>query len=212
MAESMKVALLLAAGASRRFGENKLLYRIRDSELGEDHMVRITTKKFLEAGVFDEIVVVVGFEHSRIIEVLADLDVKFVYNPSYSLGMSSSVIAGIKRVVKYSKLVAVHPSDVPFIKTRTLRYLVDSLPVTYRANCILIPSYQGRGGHPVLLIGDMIKEALSIKEEERGLKGLISRYREYVQYLDVNDPGVIMDIDNPEDIRKAETLRQADTT
>jgi len=202
----MRVAVLLAAGASRRFGENKLLYRIRDSELGEDHMVRITTRKFLEAGVFDEIVVVVGFEHSRIIEVLADLDVKFVYNPSYSLGMSSSVIAGIKRVVKYSKLVAVHPSDVPFIKMRTLGYLVSSLLTMCKSNCILIPRYQGIGGHPILLVGNMIREALSIKEEERGLKGLISRYKEYVHYLDVDDPSIILDIDNPEDIQRAEKL------
>lgn len=202
----MRTAILLAAGESRRFGENKLLYRVRDRELGEDHMVRVVTRKFLEAGVFDEVVVVVGYEYSKIIEVLAELDVKFVYNSSYALGMSSSVIAGVRRVFKYSRLVAVHPSDIPFIKTRTLRYLVDSVPAICGDDCVLIPKYHDRGGHPVVLTGNVIREAIDIKEEERGLKGLISKHREYVRYLDVDDPGVILDVDSPEDIRRAEFM------
>ncbi len=200
----MRTAILLAAGESKRFGENKLLFRIRDAELGEDSMVRIVARKFLEAGVFDEVVVVVGFEYARVVEALADLDIKFVYNPDYRLGMSASVIAGARRVSRYSQLVAVHPSDVPFVRTSTLRHLVSAALETLGRDRLLIPRYRGRGGHPILLTGSPIREIAGIREEERGLKGLIARRGESVSYLDVDDPGVVLDIDSPEDLRRAE--------
>lgn len=202
----MRTAILLAAGESRRFGENKLLYRIQDSEMGKDHMVKVAVRKFLEAGVFDEVVVVVGFEYGRVVEALADLDVKFVYNPDYTLGMSSSIISGIRRVLRYSRLVAIHPSDVPFVKTYTIRYMVNSVSEVCESSCILIPRCYGRGGHPIILTGSLIREVLGIKEAEQGLKGLISRRIESVRYLDVEDPGVILDIDSPGDILRAATM------
>ncbi len=199
----MRTAVLLAAGESRRFGENKLLFRIRDAELGEDSMVRIVARKFLDAGVFDEVVVVVGFEYGRVIEALSDLDVKFVYNPGYRLGMSTSVVAGARRVYKYSQLTAIHPSDVPFVKVSTLKRLVSAALELLGSDRLLIPRYCGRGGHPILLTGGLVREAANVREEERGLKGLIARHGESVTYLDVDDPGVVLDIDSPEDLRRA---------
>ncbi|MCX8184522.1 MAG: nucleotidyltransferase family protein [Sulfolobales archaeon] len=198
----MKSAVLLAAGESRRFGVNKMLYRVLDSEFGEDFMVRITARKFLNSSVFDEIVVVVGYEYERIVEVLADLEVKFIYNPNFTLGMSTSVIAGVRRLLKYSKLVAIHPSDVPFIKTETLRHIVTSVSSLCGSDCIVIPRYRGKGGHPLVLLGNLIREALKISEDERGLKGLISRCGEFVRYLDVDDLGVLFDVDTPEDLQQ----------
>lgn len=196
----MRTALLLAAGESKRFGGNKLLHKVRDSELGEDYMVRVAARKFLEAGVFDEVLIIVGYQFSKIVEVLADLDVKFVFNPDYSVGMSTSVIAGIRRVFKHSKLVAVHPTDVPFIKISTIKLLVNTLPTACRDDCILIPRYCGKGGHPIVLAGSLVREAISIREAEQGLRGLILRHKEHVSYLDVEDRGVVVDIDTPEDL------------
>lgn len=202
----MRTALLLAAGESRRFGRNKLLSTVRDPELGEDLMVRVVARKFLEAGAFDEVIVVVGFEYGRVVEALADLDVKFVYNPDYRAGMSTSVVAGARRVSGYARLLAVHPSDVPFVRVRTVAHLARAAAEALGEDRILIPRYRGRGGHPILLTGGLVREAAMVREEERGLKGLVARHSGRVVYVDVDDPGVALDIDSPEDLLRAEAI------
>ncbi|MCC6047557.1 MAG: NTP transferase domain-containing protein, partial [Desulfurococcaceae archaeon] len=70
----MRTALILAAGLSTRFPGNKLLHIVEDRLVGRDSIVRVVTKKFLNCGCFDEVVVVVGYEFAKIIDVLKDLD------------------------------------------------------------------------------------------------------------------------------------------
>lgn len=197
----MRSVLILAAGMSTRFPGNKLLYEVEDPLVGRDSIVRVVVRKFLNCNCFDEVVVVVGYEYGKVIEALKDLDVKFVYNPSFTKGMSTSVIAGVRRVVKYSSLVAIHPADVPFIKTSTISFLV-SVASAYisEGGVIVIPRYGLRGGHPLVVSGELVRELLNLSEEELGLKGLISRKRDKVVYVDVDDPGAVLDIDRPEDL------------
>lgn len=207
----MRTALILAAGLSTRFPGNKLLHIVEDRLVGRDSIVRVVTKKFLNCGCFDEVVVVVGYEFAKIIDVLKDLDVKFVYNPNFTGGMSTSVIAGARRVVRYSSLVAVHPADVPFIRTSTIALLVSTASkYTSSSGVIVIPRYGQRGGHPLVVSGELVRELPNLSEEELGLKGLISRRRDKVIYVDVEDPGTVLDIDCPEDLDTAyRTLLEA---
>ncbi len=200
----MRSALILAAGMSTRFPGNKLLYEVEDPLVGRDSIIRVVVRKFLNCDCFDEVAVVVGYEYDKVIEVLSDLDVKFVYNPSFAKGMSTSVIAGARRVVRYSSLVAIHPADVPFVKTSTISLLV-SVASTYSSEegAIAIPRYRLRGGHPLVMSGELVRELLNLSEEELGLKGLISRKRNRVIYVDVDDPGAVLDIDRPEDLSVA---------
>jgi molybdenum cofactor cytidylyltransferase len=200
----LRTALILAAGLSTRFPGNKLLHVVEDRVVGRDSIVRVVTRKFLGCECFDEVVVVVGYEFAKVIEVLKDLDVKFVYNPNFTGGMSTSVIAGARRVVKHSSLVAVHPADVPFIRTSTIALLVSTaLEYTTSGGAIVIPRYGGRGGHPLVVSGELVRELLNLSEGELGLKGLISRRRNRVVYVDVDDPGAVLDIDRPEDLDAA---------
>ena len=197
----MRSALILAAGMSTRFAGNKLLYEIEDPLVGRDSIIRVVVRKFLNCDCFDEVTVVVGYEYNKVIEILGDLDVKFVYNPSFAKGMSTSVIAGARRVVRYSSLVAIHPADVPFVKTSTISLLV-SVASAYSSEggAIAIPRHGLRSGHPLVVSGELVRELLNLSEEELGLKGLISRKRDRVIYVDVDDPGAILDIDRPEDL------------
>ena len=156
-------------------------------------------------------VVVVGYEYGRVVEALKDLDVKFVYNPDFTRGMSTSVVAGARRVVRHSSLVAVHPADVPFVRTSTISLLVGvASAYTSGAGAIVIPRYGPKGGHPLVASGELVRELLNLSEEELGLKGLISRKKDRVVYVDTNDPGVALDVDRPEDLDVAyRTLLEA---
>lgn len=197
----LRSALVLAAGLSTRFPGNKLLYEVEDRLVGRDSIIRVVVRKFLSCECFDEVVVVVGYEYGRIIEALRDLDVKFVYNPNFTGGMSTSIVAGARRVIRHSSLVAIHPADVPFVKTTTISLLVSvASAYTSGAGAIVIPRYGPKGGHPLVISGELVKELLNLSEEGLGLKGLISRKRDRVIYVDTDDPGAVLDVDRPEDL------------
>jgi len=192
-------AILLAAGYSTRFPGNKMLYKlnVRGREIT---LIDYIVSKFSE--VFDDVVVVVGYEKDKIINALGD-KVKVIYNPRYDIGMSESVKVGVKAVIKYSDIVAIHPADVIFILKETLRTLISKAKEMLKEGkpFILIPKYGVKGGHPILISNDLAKHVLEIKEKERGLKGFLKRYHQYITYLKVSDVGVLVDIDTLEDLR-----------
>jgi len=192
-------AILLAAGYSTRFPGNKMVYKlkVRGKELT---LIEYIVNKFSE--VFDDVVVVIGHDKDKVINALGD-KVKVVYNPRYDIGMSESVKVGVKAVIRYSDIVAIHPADVIFILKETLRTLVSKAKGMLKEgkSFILIPKYGVKGGHPLLISNDLAKYVLEIKEEERGLKGFLKKYHQYITYLGVSDVGVLVDIDTLEDLK-----------
>ncbi len=194
-------AVILAAGLSTRFPGNKLIAEVTIDGF-KAPLIRHTVSKFLRSRVFDEVVVVVGYEYHRVIESLRNVDIKFIINWGYSEGMSSSVKVGVKSVMKYSDIVAIHPGDVPYVKVDTLRLLFiraqELLSVTDKF--IVIPKYSVKGGHPLIISRKLLPDVLTISEKCRGLKGFLRNNFRYVHYVQVNDLGVLRDIDRPEDL------------
>ncbi|PUA32838.1 MAG: hypothetical protein B7O98_05220 [Zestosphaera tikiterensis] len=196
-------AVILAAGKSTRFPGNKMLYEVVVDGV-KDYIVRHTVVKFLNSRTFDEVAVVVGHESQSVTEVLKDLKVKFIYNPDYERGMSSSVIKGVLNVMDYSDIIAIHPADVPLIKVETLVNVVNRAKDLYKVSreFIVIPKHAtlGKGGHPLVVGRGLFKELLNIREEERGLKGFLSRFKDRIDYVVTDDAGIIADIDTLDDI------------
>lgn len=196
----MIIAIVLAAGMSIRFGFNKLLYRFDNKVL-----IRDTVENIVRSRV-DKIIVVTGYMHEYIVEKLVDLGVEFVHNSKYTEGMSSSVVAGVEFVAeRYGSIDAVFitPGDCGWIMSTTYDQLIDYYyekiiikPV------ILIASYHGYRGHPVLFSSDLINELRKVSEETKGLKKIINEYRGFVRLIDVNDPGVVLDIDTFQDLNR----------
>ena len=105
-------AIILAAGESRRMGvQNKLLLQI-DSE--------VLIRKFVKSvsnSLVDAVLVVVGFEAEKIKAVLHDQAVKFVENPSYEEGMTTSIQSGVKASSNESTGLMICLADMPFAET-----------------------------------------------------------------------------------------------
>ncbi|RLG74552.1 MAG: nucleotidyltransferase family protein, partial [Thermoprotei archaeon] len=98
-------AVILAAGMSTRFPGNKMVYRV--SIGGEPvPLIRYLVNKFLKSGAVDDVVVVIGHDKEAVIDAVGDPRVKFVFNPDYRVGMSSSVKVGVSSVMRYSDIVA----------------------------------------------------------------------------------------------------------
>ncbi len=204
-------AVILAAGMSTRFPGNKMVYKV--SIGGEPvPLIRYLVSKFLKSGVVDDVVVVVGHDKEAVIDAIGDPRVKFVFNPDYQVGMSSSVKVGVSSVMKYSDIVAIHPGDVIFIRTQTIKLLIDYAKklADTMLKFVVIPKYGIKGGHPLIIGRDLLSDVLSISEETRGLKGFLRNAREYIRYVETDDVGVVADVDTPEDLEKNKHLLTKD--
>jgi molybdenum cofactor cytidylyltransferase len=178
-------AIVLAAGYSSRYPEFKPLLKIKDKTIIEHTISNLYD-------VCSRIIVVCGHRAEDIKKVLQVYDkIECVMNEIYSDGMFSSLLQGVK-YIKANKFFVV-PSDMPMIKKETY---INLLQVE---GDIIIPVYKGKKGHPVLMNSKFIPELLKEKID--------SNFKEFIEkrnYIleDVNDDGVLIDIDTKEDFEK----------
>ena len=182
----MKIgAVITAAGCSERMGDAKLLMKIGQK----------TILEYTLSGVYnvaDEIVVVTGCHHESMREVLENYErVKIVYNPEYQKGMFTSVLKGIQSIS--ADRIFIVPGDCPLIHEEIYKKLLTG------DEEIIIPSFKGRGGHPVL-ISKNAKEKLLKESPDSTLKDFIKKYGAF--YLEVDSDVILKDMDTPEDFEK----------
>jgi molybdenum cofactor cytidylyltransferase len=109
--------VVLAAGASRRFGRNKLLLRFEGESLA-----RRASRIALEAGL-DPVVVVLGHDADRVREDLAGFPVRAVVNAEHARGMNTSLRAGIAALPPEAAAAVVLLADMPRVSAETLARL-----------------------------------------------------------------------------------------
>jgi molybdenum cofactor cytidylyltransferase len=186
--------ILLAAGESRRMGSPKALLRYQ----GKTFVERICSA-FLSAGV-DELIVVLGARaHELRRAIPAHPRLRTVVNPRYFQGQLSSLMTGIGALSPESEAVVVNLVDHPLIAAATIKALVAS----FRADPlpILIAAYNGKRGHPVLFSRQVYGEILAAPLDQ-GAKVVVRKDPSRVRELSLDDPGILADIDTPEDYRR----------
>ncbi len=187
------IAVVTAAGSAERFGGRKLLALID----GEPLLDR-TIRSLLEGGVAEVIVVVGTTDRAHLerdVNAMSDARVRPVENPDPSRGMFSSIQEGLATASGDALLVL--PGDMPFVKPETVRAVI----AAYRARpAIVSPRFQGKRGHPVVL-------PLSLRDEIRAtppdatLHDVIKRHADQRVDVDVDDAGIVRDVDTPADLR-----------
>ncbi len=185
--------IVLAAGESTRFGENKMLYRI-------DGVPVIRRVVLAAINGLAETIVVLGHEAERVREALQGLDVRTVLNPQYREGMSSSVKVGV-RAASATRGILVLPGDVAFMTPELVKLVIEEHRKT--GALIVLPTYNGRGGHPILFDIRLRDELLNISEAGRGLKEVVNRHLQDVYRIETGTPRILLDIDYREDLERA---------
>lgn len=181
--------VLLAAGTSTRFGDdNKLL-----ATLDGDPLVRHAARTLLEASVAP-VVVVVGHEADRVRDALAGLDVRFVANDAYAEGQSTSVRVGIDALDATVDAAVVALGDMPFVDSGTIETLV----AAYEAGVgdAIAAAHDGQRGNPVLFDQRFFTDLTGVAGDVGG-RQILLRAADSV-CVNVDDPGVRQDIDEPE--------------
>ena len=134
-------------------------------------------------------------------EAPAELDlptgVRIVQNPATAQGMGHSLAAGAERLLAESNAdaVAIFLADMPSIHRDSLETLI----AHSSANTIVLPSYQGKRGHPVLFGRDFWPQ-LATLSGDAGAKPVLQQHPEAVRIVELDDPGVLQDVDTPADL------------
>jgi molybdenum cofactor cytidylyltransferase len=183
--------ILLAAGESRRMGSPKALLHFQ----GQSFIERICTA-FLTAGV-DEFIVVLGARADDLRQALPSHPaLRTVMNTRYFQGQLSSLMTGIGALSPESEAAVVNLVDHPLVTAETIQALIASFRATPVP--IIIASYQGRRGHPVLFSSRVYGEILAAPLDQ-GAKVVVRKDPSRVCELPLDDPGILADIDTPED-------------
>ncbi|MEL6534019.1 MAG: nucleotidyltransferase family protein [Bacteroidota bacterium] len=197
-------AILLAAGMSTRMGEqNKLLL-----PLGGKPIIEQSLETLLAASPAD-VVVVLGHQASRVREALSYYEgkVRFVTNPDFEQGMTSSIQAGVQAIAPDALGVMVCLGDMPFLTSFDLQQLGATFTqqVAQNPKTIVVPTYEGQRGNPVTFSMAFRGEILDHTNQE-GCKGLVKRNPEYVVEVASAGKDVRLDIDTPEEYAEMEAL------
>jgi molybdenum cofactor cytidylyltransferase len=182
-------AVVPAAGRGERFGTP--LKQLADVE--GVPMLERTIRSLLDAGVNRVIVVTAAGAQMDRVAVFGDRRVTRAINPAPERGMFSSIQAGI--AAAEGDPILVLPGDMPFVARDTVAALVAAAPLA----SVTMPRYRGKRGHPVALPA-RLREAILAASATTNLSHLIDAAGEERLYIDVDDPGILRDVDTPQDL------------
>jgi len=186
----MLSAILLAAGESKRMGALKQLM-----PLGKSTLLEQAIDNLLNSSV-DETIVVVGHKAEEITRAIASRPVKIVLNPDYQHGMSTSIIAGLKKVDPKSQAVMLSLGDQPLVESGTINQLIDAFNSHKKG--IAVPTHRGKRGNPVIFAIKYKAELLKLKGDIGG-REIIKNHPDDVLEVAVDSESVISDIDTRDD-------------
>ena len=186
----MIAGLILAAGESSRMGRDKALLVYRGRTFLETLFATLR-----EAGL-EHIAVVLGHHAEEIRRAMHLEEAQVVTNPDYRLGQTSSLQAGLRALPSADlKGIVLCLVDHPAISVEVIRTLLKCFRQTSAP--LVVPTFGGRRGHPVLIARSLFKELLDLGPES-GANTVIRKHREVTQFVEVEDSGILLDIDDPE--------------
>ena len=183
-------AIVVAAGLSTRMGRCKQLL-----PYGKLTVIEQIVSVLLKCGL-DEVVVVIGHNRQAIEAKLALWPVRSVFNPNYqSAEMLSSVQCGLSALNPERQATLIVLGDQPQLEMTVIRKLIQA----HRngGGRLIIPSYQMRRGHPIVIDQAYWPEILALPLTET-LRSVINTRADEIHYVSVDTDSVLRDMDTPE--------------
>lgn len=194
--------LILAAGLSTRMGQSKPLTKFLNKNLIDQ-----TIKTMYDAGI-DNIQVVTGFEQERVEAYLKENyssdHIHTIWNPHYENGsILTSIKTGLPKLKNFN-YVFIQLVDLPCILPETYQKLWETMLASGKK--AVIPTVDGRRGHPVLIDMSLLADILSYESASGGggLRGFWKQLGDEFLEVPVTDRGIVMDTDTKEQLWKAE--------
>ena len=182
-------AVILAAGSGTRIGIPKLKLKHQ-----EEFFVNIIANKLKFAGIENIVCVIRKDDLDWFNENTAGLEYSINSNPE--LGMISSARLGIEKYIKQDGVV-LFPVDHPFVKGITIKQLINDFEKN--KDSVIKPYYKGKSGHPLIVPISLFNYIIS-SENSKTLNEIIKESGILVIRTDVDDDGILRNINSPEDL------------
>lgn len=178
-----------AAGRSSRFGSVKLL-----ADVGGEPLVNRTLGSLVDVGVDPIVIVLSTATPLDAVPLVGHANVRSVVNREPSRGMFSSIQCGI--ALAKGDTIVVLPADMPFVQPSTVSIVAR---YSFDTGRVVVPVFNGRRGHPIGIPGSL-RDGLLMMPPDRSLKDALAALGEELLLVDVEDEGVVRDVDVPDDL------------
>ena len=151
-----------------------------------------------------EIVVVLGCGANAVRKRVDLHHIKVVENKNYEQGMGKSLGVGVSALADATDAVLIVLADQPFVRSETYEQLIDQ----YRQSDaqIVIPTYRGFRGNPVVLDRSVFSEVMALNGDV-GCRAIFGNHSDGITKLAVDDVGILLDIDTKDDFAKLRQYR-----
>lgn len=186
--------VILAAGCSKRMGKDKLALTIKGKTVLEHSVVNAFKSKV------DEVIIVTRPESSWVKDLFSGNKVKVVLNPFSHEGISSSLKMGLLAVNPLSQGIIFALGDQPFVPAEVFNALMECY--AQKMPMVVCPLFEGKRGNPVLFDRRTWPLLLKAQGDQGGRQIFKFIPENEIYYIETLSPGVLKDIDTPEDYQK----------
>lgn len=188
--------VILAAGESSRMGQRKAF--LRHERTGATFLAHLAAEA--SAAGLSPVVVVGRGADAELERAAREAGAAYVPNADAARGQLSSIVAGLDSLDERVAAAVVMPVDVPLVSAATIRRVARA--AAEDGVCIARATHRGRHGHPVLFTRAVFDELRSA-DPAVGARAVVRADPSRVRDVDVDEPGVTVDIDTPEDYLRA---------
>ena len=163
-------------------GENKLTKEIQGTPL-----IKHSVKNILSSSI-DELIIVLGHQ-KKIVEklIIKNERIKFFFNKDFESGMASSIKTGLNHLSEKTEAFFICLGDMPMVSQNTYNKLIECK----NNKEIIVPTYKGKQGNPVLFSKSMKKKLIMTIQGDFGAKKILELNKNKLLNLETNDENII---------------------
>jgi molybdenum cofactor cytidylyltransferase len=186
-------AIVLAAGASTRYGQPKQLLAVGGKTMLQ-HVVDVVL-----ASPVDQTIVVLGHRASEMGATLEGTPADVVINEEWEAGLSTSVQAGLRAVRPDVQAALFVLADQPALTLEIIAALLERYRETGAP--IVVPTYRGKRGNPALFDRSLFAELMEVRDDQGG-RQIVGRYGDRTERVEAGSEAVLIDVDTEEDYHR----------
>ena len=154
--------------------------------------------KYIDDSRISHSLIVLGAFKEDLLKAISGEQIDVCFNPDFQKGMLTSVQCGVRALPENTDAVMIFLGDQPANNEVVINTLIEQYETSDKG--ILVPVYEGRKGHPLLIDRKYFNDIFNLNPDI-GLRELLQNHEDDLEIVEVDEAGILRDIDTPEDYR-----------